>query len=122
MSRAGLRRRLGTAALWPLLVVGSFAGSYAVAGAVLPDGMESAEARRFEPVRDPVADRRARRVLGLVGRHDCWSGAAPRDMRNKAPQHAVVTLPGRRAAYLASDIGFAVWAGDRPGTLHAFCR
>jgi hypothetical protein len=122
MSTAGLRRRLGAAALWPLLVVGSFAGSYTVVGAVLPAGLESADARPFESAPEPVADRHVQRVLGLVGRHDCWSGAAPKDMRNKIPEHAVVTLPGRRTAYLSSDIGFAVWSGDRPGTLHAFCR
>ena len=122
MSRAGLRRRLGAAALWPLMVVGSFAGSYTVVGAVLPAGLESAEARQVEPGLDPVADRHVRRVLGLVSRHECWSGAAPKDMRNRVPAHAVVTLPGRRAAYLSSDVGFAVWSGDRPGTLHAFCR
>ncbi|MGZ5416288.1 MAG: hypothetical protein ACXWDI_03835 [Nocardioides sp.] len=122
MSRIGLRRRLGAAALWPLMLVGSFAGSYTVAGAVLPGGTESAEVRRFEPAQEPVADRHERRVLRLVSRHACWSGAAPKGMRNKIPEHAVVTLPGRRTAYLSSDIGFAVWSGDRPGTLHAFCR
>lgn len=122
MSRAGLRRRLGAAALWPLMAVGSFAGSYTVVGAVLPSGMESVEARRFEPAQDPVADRRVQRVMGLVSRHDCWSGAAPKDMKDKLPEHAVVTLPGRRTAYLSSDVGFAVWSGDRPGRLHAFCR
>ena len=84
--------------------------------------MESAEARPFEPAENPVADRHVRRVLGLVSRHDCWSGAAPKDMKDQVPEHAVVTLPGRRAAYLSSDVGFAVWSGDRPGTLHAFCR
>ena len=121
MSRAGLRRRLGAAALWPLMVVGSFAGSYTVVGAVLPGGSE-AGARPIAPAHDSFADRHVQRVMGLVNRHDCWSGAAPKDMRNKVPEHAVVTLPRRRAAYLSSDVGFAIWAGDRPGTLHAFCR
>jgi hypothetical protein len=84
--------------------------------------MLSTEARRFEPAQDPVADRHARRVLGLVSRHGCWSGAAPKDMRNETPEHAVVTLPGRRTSYVSSEVGFAVWAGERRGTLHAFCR
>jgi hypothetical protein len=122
MSRAGLRRRLGAAALWPLMLVGSLAGSYTVVGAVLPGAEQSAEAERFEPAQETVAENHVRRVLGLVRRHDCWSGAAPKNMKNKVPEHAVVTLPGRRAAYLSSDVGFAVWSGDRPGTLHAFCR
>ena len=121
MSTAGLRRRLGAAALWPLVVVGSFAGSYTLVGSVLPGRVESAHAQPLAPGA-AVADRHVQRVLGLVGRHGCWSGAAPKDMRSKIPEHAVVTLPGRRAAYLSSDIGFAVWSGDRPGTLHAFCR
>lgn len=45
------------------------------------------------------------------------------------PGHAVVTLPGHKAQYVKSDVGFALWgpdekpatADDRPGMLHAFC-
>lgn len=46
------------------------------------------------------------------------------------PEHAVVTLPGHKAQYVKSDVGFALWgadleygtADDLPGQLHAFCR
>ena len=122
MSTARFRRRLAAAALWPLLSVASFAGSYAVVGTSLPAAMESTDATPVPPAREAARDRDARRVLRLTAVHDCWSGPAPSDMSHKVPAHAVVTLPGRRAAYLSSDVGFAVWAGDRPGTLHAFCR
>lgn len=122
MSTARFRRRLAAAALWPVLSVASFAGSYTVVGAFLPAGMESAHPASGPPPREAARDRNARRVLRLTVSHDCWSGPAPRDMAHKVPARAVVTLPGRRAAYLSSDVGFAVWAGDRPGTLHAFCR
>jgi hypothetical protein len=122
---ATLAGRLTAAVLWPTAVLGAFAGSHAVAEAVLPDGLRfvesQAEAAELTPetVRTAAADQRVRRLMRV---HDCWSGEAPRSMRDRLPGHAVVTLPGRRPGYLDSAVGFAVWTGERRGTLHAFCR
>jgi hypothetical protein len=122
---ATLAGRLTAAVLWPTAVLGAFVGGHAVATVVLPDGLRFVESQGEaveltpEAVRVAAADQRVRR---LVRTHACWSGDAPRSMRDRVPAHAVVTLPGRRAAYLDSAVGFAVWAGERRGTLHAFCR
>ncbi len=125
MRSATLASRLTAAVLWPTAVLGAFVGGHAVAAVVLPDGLRFVESHAEvaelapEAVSAVDADQRVRR---LVRAHACWSGDAPRWMRDRVPGHAVVTLPGRRAAYLDSAVGFAVWTGDRRGTLHAFCR
>jgi hypothetical protein len=109
------------AVAWPVAVVGAFGGSYALADAALPAGLVFADAHAGPAAGAPV-DPQVERVQHLIDGHDCWSGATPAGMRDRIPGHAVVTLPGRRAAYFSSGIGFAVWTGDRAGTLHAFCR
>lgn len=59
----------------------------------------------------------------LLDTHDCWSGAAPADMRGKIPGHAVVELAGDRGArYVGSQVGFDIWQHVRPGVLYGFCR
>lgn len=65
---------------------------------------------------DPPPTTRAER---LVGRHDCWTGAAPAGA--PVPSHAVVTRPGRRAQLVDADVGFGIWLDGDPGVLHAFC-
>lgn len=59
------------------------------------------------------------RVERLVTSHDCWTGTAPDPA--VIPEHAVVTLPGERSAYVSSEIGFDIWLHGKPGLLHAFC-
>lgn len=59
----------------------------------------------------------------MMDAHDCWSGQAPADMRNKIPAHAVVELDARRGPqYVGSQIGFDIWLHGHPGTLYGFCR
>ena len=66
----------------------------------------------------PVADDGSDRVTRLVDRHDCWTGAGPEGV---IPGHAVVTLPGERAALVPAEVGFGIWLDGDPGHLHAFC-
>jgi hypothetical protein len=59
------------------------------------------------------------RVERLLRTHDCWTAAAPAGA--PVPEHAVVTLAGRRAAYVAADVGYGIWLDGDPGILHGFC-
>ena len=67
----------------------------------------------------PTVDDGSDRVTRLVERHDCWTGEAPGGV---IPGHAVVTLPGERAALVPAEVGFGIWLDGDPGRLHAFCR
>jgi hypothetical protein len=73
------------------------------------------------------AQRPASQVERLIAEHGCWTGDAP---GSAIPGRAVVTLPGRKAHVVSSDVGFALWLGpdgtpgsgdERAGRLHAFC-
>jgi hypothetical protein len=67
----------------------------------------------------PVSEQGADRATRLVERRDCWTGEAPAGV---VPGHAVVTLPGERAALVPAEVGFGIWLDGDPGRLHAFCR
>jgi hypothetical protein len=122
VTRARARLRLGRAMLWPAATVAGFGLSYALAGTTLPVGLTLSDVDGVPSPQLPVADPVSGRVDDLVERHGCWSGAVPSDMVGTIPGHSVVSLPGAQAAYLSSDVGFAVWTGERDGILHAFCR
>lgn len=120
MARSEVRRRVLQVVVWPTAAVVGFGATYVVAGALVAGTLRLTD----DPTDSaPVAvDPEVARVLRLVDEHDCWSGPAPADMKDQIPGHAVVTLPGRHAQYLSSDVGFAIWTGEREGRLHAFCR
>lgn len=66
------------------------------------------------------------RPLRLAAAHDCWTGAAPADMKGRIPGHVVVTTPGGRTVYSARLVGPALeqtFDGQGAGlVVHAFCR
>jgi hypothetical protein len=88
-------------------------GSAATATPTAPPTVDArtarAQAKRAE---------RAAAVLRLLRANGCWSGAAP---AGTTPTHAVVTLPGHRAALVDADVGFGIWLEGDPGELHGFC-
>ena len=120
MAGSDLRRRVLHTVVWPTAFVVGFGGTYVVAGSLVTGRLWLVDDPSHSA---PVAvDPEVARVLRLVEQHDCWTGPAPADLKDRVPAHAVVTLPGRHARYLSSDVGFAIWTGRREGRLHAFCR
>ena len=63
-----------------------------------------------EPVDVVVQHSTVNPVADLIAEHDCWTGAAPADMKGQLPGHVVVTLPG------ASDPSYRGARTGRPGT------
>ncbi|QNN52300.1 hypothetical protein [Nocardioides mesophilus] len=112
--------------LWPLTTVLAFGAGYLGLSAVVTTVRLDGPGRPVDALTAPrtptVADRAALRVDRLIERHGCWSGEAPADLAGGLPLHAVVTLPGRRPAFVDSGVGFDLWTGVRAGRLHAFCR
>lgn len=58
-------------------------------------------------------------VETLIAEHDCYAGESPNP--GVIPAGAVVSLPNQQARFVRSQVGFDIWEGVRPGTLHAFC-
>jgi len=61
---------------------------------------------------------RAARTERLFRQHGCWNGEAP---AGAVPTHALVTLPGKRAALVSADVGYGIWLDGHAGQLHGFC-
>jgi len=61
---------------------------------------------------------RAARTERLFRQHGCWNGEAP---AGAVPTHALVTLPGKRAALVSADVGYGIWLDGHTGQLHGFC-
>ena len=71
----------------------------------------------------------ASRAERLFSAHDCWTGAAPPDLRGGMPGHVIVSRPGRAAVHSARLVQPALAQvfsddprDDRGLLVHAFCR
>ncbi len=75
----------------------------------------------------PTSEPAPSRVEHLLDVHDCWSGAAPAEMRHRIPGHVVVTTRRGRTVYgdprLVGKALDQEFAHKRAGlTIHGFCR
>ena len=108
-----------------LMTLAGFALGMLVVSVIGISSLEAATADR--PVAPPAPTRAER----LIETHDCWSGAAPADMKGVLPGHVVATRPGRQAVYSRRLVGPALdqlfaepsdSAGQPRLVVHAFCR
>ena len=112
MIRSLVVRTLVCCALGAAVLVG-------VSLAATPALVQAPAAGADEGGSDTRADRRAARVSHLLAEHLCWTGAAPAG--SASPTRAVVTLPGRRPALVAAEVGYGIWLDGDPGVVHGFC-
>ena len=108
-------------ALAAVVAVATFAAGVVVGWRTDPDGPAAASppaTHQGSPTSAPGPAEESSRAERLLAEYGCWTDET--DGR-PVPTHAVVSLPGERAALVDADTGYAIWLEGAPGRLYGFC-
>ena len=113
-----LKRTMAMAVLNGALVAGATGGSLVAFSAITPEVAIAPGVPSPGAVQPVVPDR----PQALMDEHDCWSGAAPKDMKGVVPGHVVTNrgLGGTRMVGKALEQVFG--AKDHGLVVYGFCR
>jgi len=122
-----LKQSLVAAVLKAVMITVAFGGSFAAVSAMNAGNMTmvAPEHNGGSEMQKPLAQGSPG---DLIQKHDCWTGAAPKDMEGKMPGHVVVTIDGRVAPTYGGSrlVGQAlsqIFEGENHNLeVHGFCR
>jgi hypothetical protein len=104
-----------------VVAVATFAAGVVVGWRTDPDGPATASTPTTDgssPTSAPEPAEKLSRAERLLAEYGCWTDETE---GRPVPTHAVVSLPGERAALVDAGTGYAIWLEGAPGRLYGFC-